>query len=366
MGELLNSPDIVIHYGADPNEMVPAVLDRLRAADRIQKNKPVGIKPNLVVSKPSSSGATTDPRIVESIIVYLQSHGIGNIVVLESAWIGDDTERAFTVCGYRALQEKYDIRLLNVEKAKTVTQTYRDLSIQVNADALSLGYLINVPVLKAHSQTKVTCALKNMKGLIPAAEKRRFHDLGLDKPIAYLNKIIKPDLSLVDGIIGDLSFEEGGDPVRMNRIIAGFDSVRIDAFAAALLGYRLEDIGHIRLAAALGIGNPNLETATIKELNAPTPNTADTTAKNTAARYRKTIDEQRACSACLGSLIHALKRLEETKHISPSANRLCIGQGFKDIRGNGIGIGSCTRDFEKYVEGCPPSALKIRSFLETL
>ena len=33
--------------------------------------------------------------------------------------------------------------------------------------ALALDFLINDPVLKGHCQTKITCALKNMKGLIP-------------------------------------------------------------------------------------------------------------------------------------------------------------------------------------------------------
>ncbi len=51
-----------------------------------------------------------------------------------------------------------------------------------------------------------------MKGCIPNKEKRRFHTMGLHKPIAYLNKILKQNLIVVDGIIGgDLNFEEGGE-----------------------------------------------------------------------------------------------------------------------------------------------------------
>ena len=44
--------------------------------------------------------------------------------------------------------------------------------------------------------------------------------MGLHKPIACLNKAIKQDLIIVDGIMGDLNFEEGGNPVKMNRILA--------------------------------------------------------------------------------------------------------------------------------------------------
>lgn len=55
-----------------------------------------------------------------------------------------------------------------------------------------------------------------MKGLIPNTEKRRFHALGLHKPIAHLNMGIHQDFIVVDNICGDLDFEDGGNPVVMN------------------------------------------------------------------------------------------------------------------------------------------------------
>lgn len=355
---------LAVIYGSDACDMVQRLLTVLEIDKTIPPNKTVGIKPNLVVSKPSSSGATTDPEIVEGIIRYLHAHHIFDIVILESAWVGDDTERAFEVCGYLALQQKFGIRLLNVEKAPTLARTYNDLTIQVCKEALSLGFLINVPVLKAHSQTKLTCALKNMKGLIPASEKRRFHQLGLDKPIAVLNKLIRPNLTVVDGIIGDLSFEEGGNPVRMNRLFAGCDPVLIDAYAATLLGYKPTDIGHLRHAAAIGVGSMDLGKARIEELNRPTAKTADTTATHMAERYLQLIDQRQACSACVGSLIHGLKRVSESKRLHRTAGKIKIGQGFKERSGLGIGIGNCTRGLLKHLPGCPPSALDIRAFIE--
>ncbi len=78
---------------------------------------------------------------------------------------------------------------------------------------MDVDYLINMPVLKGHCQTNITCALKKTwKAVYLIRKKRRFHTMGLHKPIAYLNKILKQDLIVVDGIIGDLNFEEGGKP----------------------------------------------------------------------------------------------------------------------------------------------------------
>ena len=352
---------LAVVFGSSPREMVPILMDHLRIADRVPPDGRIGIKPNLVVSKPSSSGATTDPEVVEGVIDYLNSEGKRDIVILESAWIGDSTDEAFEVCGYRELAARTGVPLLNLEAASWTAHRAGDLSIRVCDAALSLDYLINVPVLKAHCQTRLTCALKNLKGLIPGSEKRRFHDLGLDGPIAHLNQIIAPDLTIVDGIVGDLSFEEGGNPVRMNRLIGGFDPVLIDAYAATLLGYSPGDIGHVRIAGEIGVGSSNLGSAVIEELNTPDIDLPQPGDHRPSDRALRGITQDRACSACVGSLLHAVNRLGGGRKIPRG---LFIGQGFKGKKRPGIGIGACTKAFDRHVPGCPPTALDIRRFLE--
>ena len=46
--------------------------------------------------------------------------------------------------------------------------------MEICCRALDADFLINLPVLKGHCQTAMTCALKNCKGCIPDREKRRF------------------------------------------------------------------------------------------------------------------------------------------------------------------------------------------------
>lgn len=50
------------------NDIKPETLIR-------DKNALIGIKPNLVVAREASSGATTHPELVEGVIVYLQEKG---------------------------------------------------------------------------------------------------------------------------------------------------------------------------------------------------------------------------------------------------------------------------------------------------
>ena len=56
------------------------------------------------------------------------------------------------------------------------------MEISVCRQALALDYLINLPVIKGHCQTAVTCALKNCKGLIPNRRSGGFTPWGFIGP----------------------------------------------------------------------------------------------------------------------------------------------------------------------------------------
>ncbi len=59
---------------------------------------------------------------------------------------------------------------MDLKHDKATAVTAAGLNFTVCQTALGLDYLINVPVLKAHCQTNLTCALKNLKGCIPDRE----------------------------------------------------------------------------------------------------------------------------------------------------------------------------------------------------
>ncbi len=81
----------------------------------------------------------------------------------------------------------------------------------------------------------MTCALKNMKGLIPNKEKD-IHSLGLHRPIPHLNAGIRQDLLWWIISARDLDFERRGNPVVMNRIAAAADPVLCDAWGCTVVG----------------------------------------------------------------------------------------------------------------------------------
>ncbi len=361
----MNSNEIYVLYGNQPVKMAKEILEAVKLADSIPKDAKIGIKPNLVVAKTPDSGATTHTELIEGVVQYLKEHGFDRIILLEGSWVGDSTQRAFKVCGYDRLTKEYGVPLFDTKHDTFVKRSYGGIDMEVCSKALEVDFLINMPVLKGHCQTSITCALKNMKGCITDREKRHFHSLGLHRPIAYLNKIRCADFVLVDGLCGDLDFEEGGNPVQMNRVIAGTDSVLIDSYAANLMGYTIDEIPYIGIAAKEGVGSCDLDNAEIIELNHDESKTTiqPTRRVKQLAGYAAPKD---ACSACYGNLIYALNRLEEKGCLYDLNGKIAIGQGYKGVQADGIGIGNCTLGFTHCVKGCPPKAVDIVNFLSKL
>ena len=345
---------ITVNYGTDwANNTYDALVDS-DIDNFLRADYSVAIKPNLVVSQPASEGATTHPEVVEGIIRFLKDFGVSRVKIMESAWVGDNTKKAYKACGYTELSKRYGIDLIDLKDDSSTTLSCDGLDISICDEALGADFLINVPVLKAHCQTLVTNAMKNLKGCISDAEKRRFHTLGLEKPIAALNMLLKTGYVVVDGICGDLSYEGGGSPVEANRVIVGRNPLTVDSFCAELIGYSPDEVGYMAHGKRLGVGEYFSAHTKVTELHADHKPPRQTTSANTAGKYRQQIKEDGACSACYAALVFALRRLDIQQD-----RKIYIGQGFKGKSGDGLGIGSCARGFTLCVPGCPPTATDI-------
>ena len=359
----MENTEILAIYGTDYKEMTKKLLEEADLASRIpDKECRIGIKPNLVSPSEPFWGATTHPEIVTGIIEYLQERGFRDLAMLEGSWVGDKTEDTARLCGYYDLSEKYGVEFLDMQKDSYESYDCQGLELKICDEAMKLDFLINVPVMKGHCQTKITCALKNMKGLIPNSEKRRFHAMGLHKPIAHLAAGIHQDFIVVDNICGDWDFEDGGNPVVMNRIMAAADPVLCDAYVAHLMGYEMGEIPYIQMAADLGAGLEDWELAQFRELNLPKEK-AILPKERKIVELQDAVEEVESCSACYGYLIPALQKLKEEGMLKELKEKICIGQGFRGKTGE-LGIGQCTRKFRHFLKGCPPTEEEIYEFLK--
>ena len=200
-----------------------------------------------------------------------------------------------------------------------------------------------------------------MKGLIPNSEKRHFHSMGLHKPIAHLNTGIHQDFIVVDNICGDLDFEDGGNPVVMNRILTAVDPVLVDAYVCNMLHYEVSEVPYVVLAEQLGVGCADLAKADICICGENQE--VQIQKRKKVVEVADAVEEVDSCSACYGYLIPALDMLKQDGLLEKLDQKICIGQGYRDKTGE-LGVGHCTRHFRCHAEGCPPTENQIYEFLK--
>ena len=359
----MNRNEIWRSYGTDYKEMTKRLLVQSGLEEMLPgKTAKIAVKPNLVTPAPAKFGGTTHPEVVAGIIEFLQERGYGNIVIAEGSWVGDKTAEAFDYCGYNSLAAEYGVELLDMQKQKGVSVDCGGMDMEICRCVKDWDFLINVPVLKGHCQTHITCALKNMKGLIPNTEKRRFHTMGLHKPIAHLNAGIHQDFIVIDHICGDLDFEEGGSPVVRNCVMTACDPVLVDAYVCSLLGYETGDVEYVGLADRLGIGSSDLSDLRLITCEGEP---FEDLPEHRHLDVSYAVDEVDSCSACYGVLIPALDRLREEGLLDRLPAQISIGQGHRGRTGK-IGVGNCTAKFDFCIKGCPPKEEDIYTALREL
>ena len=348
-------------YGQDAHDMALKLLEASDAITQVPSGGSVALKPNLVVASPAESGATTHLGLLSGAIEYFRAHGVRDICVIEGSWVGGNTAQAARRAGYDAVFKRYGVPFHDLKKDGTRPVETAIGRIDICCRALDAGLLVDLPVLKGHCQTRMTCALKNLKGCLPDREKRRFHADGLIEPIAALGAVLRPALIIVDSICGDLNFEEGGTPVETNRMYLGTDAVQIDAYSASLMGLSLSQVEYIELAARYGGGHAAFDEGDIVSLNAPGDAKTYPKPSGAVARLTRRVKQDRACSACFASLVRALYASGRGGDVD-----ICIGQGFQGRTFDGLGIGRCCKGASRCVMGCPPTAEQIANALEEM
>ncbi len=138
----------------------------------------------------------------------------------------------------------------------------------VYGDALDADVLINIPIAKDHGSTRLSLGMKNLMGLIQ--NRNSFHSRGLDQCIADLSSVLRPHLTIVDAVrILTRNGPTGGnldDVKRTDTVIASADPVAADAYAATLFDMTGKDIGYVRLAAEMGLGEIDLGKVGVAEV----------------------------------------------------------------------------------------------------
>jgi uncharacterized protein (DUF362 family) len=245
----------------DPLNGTKKALDQIHAEDILRNYQRILIKPNYVNGSHPSTGVTTDPRVVRSIVEFLLEHGWSSreFAVGEGGMATIDTMTSFRNSGLVDEMTGLGVKLIDLNSEPHVDVNIeggRSLkSVRVARSFVDYDCILSVPKLKVHCWSLSTLSMKNMMGgILP---KGIMHD-DLAQKIVDLNRVFGPELTVIDGILGCQRHELACDPIQSNVIIAGEDFVATDAVGSFLMGLAPEDVPYLQLAKKAGLGENDM------------------------------------------------------------------------------------------------------------
>ena len=248
---------------AEVKEAVRAALLSVGALDTVRQGDRVAIKANLVSAHAPDTATTTHPSVLIALTELVLEKGASQVV------IGDSPGGLYTQ-GF--LERVYKISgLYECEKHGAILNRDFSESHAVYDEAISCktftytGYLDNADViidackLKTHGMMALSCAAKNMFGVIPGTMKPEYH-FRYPSYEAFANMIIdldeyfKPSFSVCDAVVAmEGNGPTQGNPRPIGCIIASRSPHKLDLVAAKIIGLDSAGIPTLQAAKKRGL-----------------------------------------------------------------------------------------------------------------
>jgi uncharacterized protein (DUF362 family) len=214
-------------------------------------------------------GANTNPEVVAEVVRQCRAAGAKRVIVAENPV--HDAQRVAQRSGIGAAVAAAggELALPSGSSFEWTTiggallESWETLSVLLQAERF-----INVPVVKHHALSNLTCGLKNHMGLIGGSRGRLHQEIHLS--LADLAAAFRPTLTVVDATrVMTRNGPTGGrieDVRTVDAVAAGTDPVACDAWAAGLLGLDPKDLGYLVQAEGRGLGQLAAGTGHVEEI----------------------------------------------------------------------------------------------------
>lgn len=264
------SPELAVARGGSPEQAVRAAVNALGGITKfVSRDSIVVVKPNIGWDRLPEHAADTNPEVVSAVVRLCFEAGAKKVKVFDRSV--NDPRRCYVQSGIAAAAGRAgaDVSYIDERKFKDVAINGAALKMwPLYTEVLEADAVINVPIAKHHSLSRLTMSLKNWMGVM-GGSRRQIHQK-LDESLVDVSMKIKPVLTVLDAVrILTANGPQGGnteDVKKIDTIVAGTDQVAIDAFGATLFGLKGSDLGFVRIGAKLGLGQMDLNKIDIKKI----------------------------------------------------------------------------------------------------
>jgi uncharacterized protein (DUF362 family) len=265
-------PDLVAVKGGDPASMLDLALSQMGGMGAfVRKGQTVVVKPNIGWDRPPEAAANTNPQLVKRVIEQCLAAGAKKV------WVFDNSCDSGPRC-YASSQIERFAKDAGAEVVSGASSSYyhevpipRAVNLKktkVHELILQADVFINVPILKNHSGAGMTCAMKNLMGIV--WDRGEFHANNLDQCIADSCLYRKPNLNIVDAwkvmLSGGPRGYSSSKYSEEKMLMLSTDIVAIDSASSRALGYQPERFDYIGMGEKLGLGRSDTSKLDIRRL----------------------------------------------------------------------------------------------------
>ncbi len=230
-----------------------AVHDMLEAfggAAALAGGKRVLIKANLLMSSTPDKAVTTHPEVIAALAREFISAGSAVEIADSCGGVYNKNvlQKLYAVCGMNRAA-KASGATLNYDTS-SFEREFKD-GVRINRAHIitpveRAEFIISAAKMKTHGFAYYTGAVKNMFGVIPGLNKAVMHSRFPDKKafcemLVDLCEGVRPDLSVIDGVVGmEGAGPSGGTPKKAGVIIGSLSPYAADVAAMKIMGLDLE------------------------------------------------------------------------------------------------------------------------------
>jgi uncharacterized protein (DUF362 family) len=262
-------PDISVVEGESPAAITKEAIKSLGGMKRfISKGDRVLVKPNIGWDRTPEQAACTNPEVVETIIQLCFDAGAKEVEVIDNPC--NPARRTYQRSGIAEAAKRAGAKVPfpNEHKLKKIPlkgEWLKDWDIYL--DFVQTDKIINVPIAKNHSLSRVTLGMKNWLGAL-GGNRNQLHQ-NLDAAMLDLSAFFKPVLTVLDGYrVLMRNGPQGGrlSDVKLHKTVAaGVDYVAMDALGAQFLEVDPQELRFLKMAAERGLGQNDLEKLRIEK-----------------------------------------------------------------------------------------------------
>ena len=264
-------PDVVKIENGEPEQLLKAALKEIGGMSRfINKGDVVVVKPNIGWDRRPELAANTNPDLIFHIVKACLDSGAKKVKVFDRTC--NNSRRCYRNSKIKEMAEAAgaDVSHMRENKYKTVKipngKAVKEWPIY--AEYLNADKVIDVPVAKHHSLSKVSLGMKNLMGVM-GSNRGSIH-ANFTQKMVDIASVILPTLTIVDGYrILTNNGPQGGDPADVKTtktLIMSSCVVAADAESLKLFGHKVEDVHHVREAISRGLSKFDMNKLSVKTI----------------------------------------------------------------------------------------------------